>query len=305
MARTPPASTPAAPGLGARAFVWLQYLLPQHLLSRGVYWLTRRRARWFKNALIGSFLRGFKPDMSDALQPDALVYPSFNEFFTRVLRPDARPLAGGERCIVSPVDGTVSEAGALDGNRILQAKGRDYSLQELLAGQDALCARLAGGRFATIYLAPYNYHRIHMPVAGTLREAWLVPGRLFSVNTATAAQVPRLFARNERVVCVFDSPAGPFVVVLVGALFVGSMTTVWHGQVTPARGPRCVQRLQPMAAAPALQQPRGAELGWFNMGSTVVVLMPPGMAHWVPGLAAGRVVRMGQQIGELEPSRAP
>jgi phosphatidylserine decarboxylase len=294
----------ASPGAGARAFVLLQYLLPQHLLSRGVYWLTRSRAPWLKNALIRAFLRGFRPDMSDALQPDALSFASFNDFFTRRLRADARPPQGGARSILSPVDGAVSEAGAITGDRILQAKGRDYTLQELLAGDAALCAQLQGGSFATIYLAPFNYHRIHMPLAGRLRDAWLVPGALFSVNGVTAARVPRLFARNERLVCVFDSPAGPFVMVLVGALFVGSMNTVWHGEVTPRRGPRRVTPLTPSAGAPDLAQPRGAELGLFNMGSTVVLLLPPGMGRWQPELQSGRVLRVGELLGELLPAQA-
>ncbi|MFT3904904.1 MAG: archaetidylserine decarboxylase [Steroidobacteraceae bacterium] len=282
----------------ARVFVLLQYLLPQHLLSRGIYHLTRCRVHWVKDALIGAFMRGYRPVVSDAVQPDPHAYESFNAFFTRALRSDARPLAAAGQ-ILSPVDGAVSEAGDLDEDRLLQAKGRHYTLAELLAGHDDWCRKLRGGQFATIYLAPFNYHRIHMAAAGTLTDAWHVPGALFSVNNATAQRVPRLFARNERVVCAFDSPHGPYVLVLVGALFVGSMSTVWHGEVTPMRGPRRVQPLQPRPDAAPLQRAAGEELGRFNMGSTVILLTPPGFGRFAPRLRPGAVLRMGEAIGQL------
>ena len=281
----------------ARAFVALQYLLPQHLLSRGVWWLTRSQSPWLRGALIRSFMSGFSPDMSDASEADPGRYASFNDFFTRSLRANARPAPDSPEDIASPVDGTVSMAGTTDHGRLLQAKGRDYSLESLLAGRQPWVRQLDGGRFATFYLAPFNYHRIHMPLAGTLREAWYVPGRLFSVNGVTAARVPALFARNERVVLVFQGEAGCFAVVLVGALFVGSMSTVWHGDVTPAAR-RTVTTLRP---APDLQveayRARGAELGRFNMGSTVILLLPPGAARWDDTLTPGRAVRVGQTIG--------
>ena len=286
-------------GSAARLFIALQYLLPQHGLSRLVHALARLRMRWLKNALIGAFMRGFKPDLSDAIEKDPRAYASFNAFFTRALEPGARPLAAGEATLVSPVDGTVSECGDIVGDRLLQAKGHDYTLDALLAGREPLAGRFAGGRFATIYLAPYNYHRIHMPLAGRLTEAWYVPGRLFSVNHTTARHVAGLFARNERVVCAFDG-AVPFALVLVGALNVGSMETVWHGEITPRR-PRSLASL-PVDDPRTLE--RGAEMGRFNMGSTVILLLPPGRASWEGSLASGRILRVGERIGRLEPQQS-
>jgi phosphatidylserine decarboxylase len=283
----------------ARLFVALQYLLPHHLLCRLVYLLTRIRARWFKNLLIRAFVRGYAPDMSDALEPDPLKYRSFNAFFTRALRPQSRPAPADAERIVSPCDGTLSVAGSVHGNELLQAKSHRYSLEALLAAQADWAARLAGGLYATIYLAPYNYHRIHMPLSGRLSAAWHVPGRLFSVNAATVARVPGLFARNERIVCAFEGDRGPFALVLVGALFVGSMSTVWHGEVTPGGRAR-PRRLEPGGAVDAWQ-PRGAELGRFNMGSTVILLLPAGTAGWEPTLLPGVPLRVGQSLGSWTP----
>jgi phosphatidylserine decarboxylase len=278
-------------------FVALQYLLPHHLLCRLAYALTRSQVRWFKNWLIGAFMRGYAPEMADAAEPNPLAYPSFNAFFTRPLRAGARPLEADARALVSPCDGTVSVAGEIRGDRLLQAKSHDYTLAALLA-DPAWSARFAGGSFATLYLAPYNYHRVHMPLDGRLNAAWHVPGRLFSVNRQTAARVPGLFARNERVVCAFDGEHGPFIVILVGALFVGSMSTVWHGEITPSRTGSGVRTLQPGSQA-ALRQPRGAELGRFNMGSTVILLLPAGAVRWDSLLQPGVSVRVGQRLGTL------
>ena len=288
------------PGAGGRAFVALQHLLPQHGISRLVLGATRSRNPTFKNALIRLFMRGFKPDMRDAVETEPTAYASFNEFFTRALRPGTRPVDPDPRAIVSPVDGTVSEAGTLSADRLLQAKGHEYSLRALLAGNPAWERSFAGGTFATIYLAPYNYHRIHMPLAGELRESFYVPGRLFSVNRTTARLVPGLFARNERVFCGFDSGGMPWALILVGALNVGSMATVWHGDVTP-RKHREVTALPvvDVLAPPALD--KGAEMGRFNMGSTVILLFPPGATEWQRTLAAGQVLRMGERIGTLRP----
>ncbi len=221
----------------SRPFVTLQYLLPHHLLCRLVHALTRSRRAWLKNLLISRFVRHYRPVMDDALEPEPQRYPTFNAFFTRALRPGARPLDGEQTQILAPCDGTVSVCAAMPAGALLQGKGHYYSLEALLGGDAEWTCRLSGGHFATLYLAPYNYHRVHMPLPGTLCAAWHVPGRLFSVNAATAARVPGLFARNERIVCAFEGEQGPFVVVLVGALFVGSMETVWHGEVTPWRGP--------------------------------------------------------------------
>ena len=283
--------------MSGRLFVGMQYLLPQHFLTSIVYSLTRARAQPVKNTLISSFVRHFKPDMSDALQPDPLAYGSFNEFFTRALRDDARPADGDPRALVSPVDGTVSQLGPLDGSRLLQAKDIYYSVESLLGGNGDTAKDFAGGSFATLYLAPYNYHRIHMPLAGTLRAAWYTPGDLFSVNATTAASVAGLFARNERVACLFDGEHFRFAMILVGALFVGSMETVWHGEITPRR-PRRGAELHPEPRHAPLALPRGAEMGRFNMGSTVILLLPPGAARWHETLGPGTTIRVGQKLAQ-------
>jgi phosphatidylserine decarboxylase len=293
-----------APGAGGRAFVALQHLLPQHGISRLVLAATRSRSPAFKNAMIKLFVRGFRPDMADAVETEPTAYASFNEFFTRALRPGTRPVDDDPRALVSPVDGTVSEAGPLTDDRLLQAKGHDYTLRALLAGNAAWERTFAGGSFATIYLAPYNYHRIHMPLAGELRESFYVPGKLFSVNRTTAQLVPGLFSRNERVFCGFDGGGMPFGVILVGALNVGSMATVWHGDVTP-RKHREVTALPvrdasgPVTLAP-LALAKGDEMARFNMGSTVILLLPRGAVTWDASLVAGRTLRMGERIGTLQ-----
>jgi phosphatidylserine decarboxylase len=276
-------------------FITLQHLLPQHFLSRLVLRLTRVRARAVKDTLISQFVRGFRPDMSEAAPADALSYGSFNEFFTRSLRSGARPVDPDARTVTSPVDGTVSQIGRLEGSRLVQAKGRSFTLEDLLAAPpgSAWPARFRAGGFATLYLAPYNYHRIHMPLPGTLRDAWFVPGRLFSVNAATAAAVPDLFARNERVVCVFDD----FALVLVGALFVGSIATVWHGDITP--GGRRPAILPLDGSHSPLHLEKGAEMGRFNMGSTVILLTPADCADWLPALAPGSRIRMGEALARI------
>lgn len=276
-----------------RLFVWLQYLLPQHGLSRLVHWATRVRTAWFKNLVIRGFVRAFRVDMSDAAETRATAFPTFNAFFTRALVPGARPLPAADRAIACPVDGTVSQAGLAADGRLLQAKDRDYGLAGLVGDAD-LGARFAGGSFATIYLAPYNYHRIHMPLDGTLRRMIYLPGRLFSVNAATVRSVPRLFSRNERVVCEFDTAAGPMALVLVGALNVGSIETVWAGEVAPGR-PR--RRMTVDYDPGEITLDRGQEMGRFNMGSTVIALFSPGRVELDPGLSPTAVVRMGQSMG--------
>jgi phosphatidylserine decarboxylase len=281
-------------GIGGRLFVWLQYALPQHALSRLVLAATRVRMPWFKNLLTRGFLRLFSVDMREAAETDPYRYGSFNEFFTRALRAEARPIDPDPEKIASPVDGLVSECGAIDKDRLLQAKGRQYTLDELLARQP-WARSFEGGSFATLYLAPFNYHRIHMAVRGTLRDTVYVPGRLFSVNSATAGHIPRLFARNERVLTLFDTEFGQFALVMVGALNVGSMATVWAGDITPAAH-RVVTRIP----CPAVTLAKGDELGRFNMGSTVILLFEPRRAQWHPLLRAGSVVQFGQAIGRKE-----
>lgn len=277
--------------------VRLQFVLPHHLISRFVGAITRIRWRPFKNAFTAIFVAGYKPDLSDAVNPDPYAYEHFNAFFTRALKPGARPLAGDASTLVSPVDGTMSQSGSIERNLILQAKGWHYTLETLLAGAAPEWApRLAGGSFATIYLAPYNYHRIHMPVDGTLKDAWYVPGRLFSVSAIAAREVENLFARNERVVLLFEGAAGPFAVILVGALNVGSMDTIWHGTVAPRR-PRVVTQL-PLPAGPARHLARGEEVGRFNMGSTVILLFGAGAVE-LERIASGATMRLGQALGRI------
>jgi phosphatidylserine decarboxylase len=277
-----------------RAFIGLQHLLPQHLLSRLVRILTHSRIGVLRTTLIRVFLRHYPVDLSEAIHADPSRYLSFNDFFTRRLRPGARPADGDPRAVLCPVDGVVSQAGALIGDQLLQAKGIQYSAASLL-GAAAGAAAFAGGSFATLYLAPHNYHRIHMPLAGTLVRARYVPGDLYSVNEATAAGVPGLFTRNERIACVFDTAAGPMAVVLVGALFVGSMSLSWYGEVSSRdRRPRDLPARDPLIALE-----RGAELGCFNMGSTVVLMFAPGGPRLVDGLLPGRAVRVGERIAAL------
>ena len=288
-------------GLGDYLRAWPQYLLPHHALSRLVLAATRCKTRWWKQFLIDALRRRFDISLEDAVQSDARAFTSFNTFFTRALRAETRPLAQAAGSIASPVDGRVSQAGHIDGDRIFQAKGHDYSLQELLGGDAELAARFSGGDFATLYLSPRDYHRIHMPLTGTLTESVYVPGRLFSVAPHTVSTVPRVFARNERLVAVFETEAGPMAMVLVGALFVACIETVWAGVVTPPHGYR-VRRTDFRADnTKTIQLARGAEMGRFNMGSTVILLFGPQRVQWAANLSAGQPLRMGEAIGTLLP----
>jgi len=287
----------------SRLFVTLQHLLPHHLLCRMVYAVMRIRTSWLKNLLIGSFVRAYRPEMADAVEPNPKRYETFNAFFTRALRADARPIDPDPGRLVSPCDGTLSVADSLVGNRLLQAKGHYYTVEALLAAQKRITDSFSAGLYATIYLAPYNYHRLHMPLSGRLRDAWYIPGRLFSVNSTTVARVPGLFARNERVICLFDGEHTSFVLVLVGALFVGSMSTVWHGDITPWRGilPRSSAtpiKLRTIEGSDPWRE-RGAEFARFNMGSTIVMMMPPGAAQWDQALQPGQRLCVGQGMGSI------
>ena len=276
-------------------FADVQMILPTRFLSWCMFKLTRIESEGFKNWFIGFFLKLFPTiDLSEAEFSRAEDYRSFNHFFTRALKPGARPLAPAP-AFLCPVDGTVSQLGRIEEGRIFQAKGHHYTAAELL-GSEENAAPFNQGEFATIYLAPYNYHRIHMPADAKLRYWRYVPGRLFSVNAATARAMPRLFARNERVVVVFDTAQGPLAMVLVGALFVGSMETVWAGLISPPHkrsdDAGNYTPMQPVSLA------RGAEMGRFNMGSTVILLTGPKGVQWDPSLKNGTVVRMGQSIGQ-------
>lgn len=281
-----------------RRFVRLQELLPQHLLSRTMHRLARSTRPWLRNATLRTVLRAYPQiDLGEAANPDPFAYPSFNAFFTRALRPGARPLAGDARDLVSPVDGTMSQFGTIRDGQLLQAKGIHYTAGELLADASA-ATRYEGGAFACIYLAPYNYHRIHMPLAGRLAATRYVPGRLFSVNAATTRVVQGLFARNERVTCEFDTELGPLAVVMVGALFVGSIETVFAGEINPPaeRGGAVTN----VTTGVGTRFERGAELGRFNMGSTVVVLLGNRAARFAASLASGTPVRLGQALAGVE-----
>jgi len=278
---------------------WPLVLLPHQLLSRLVRQATRWQASGWKNFLIRRFIRLFDVDMSEA-ERTATDYADFNAFFTRALREGTRPLPPDPHAIACPVDGRVSACGRIDGDRILQAKGHDYSLTSLVGGDDGHAARFANGQFATLYLAPRDYHRIHMPCTGRLAETVYVPGRLYSVAPHTTRAIERLFTRNERLVAFFDTDSGPMAVVLVGAIFVSCMETVWDGIVNPHLG---MQRSHHDFTADGQQPrelPRGAELGRFNMGSTVILLFGPGQAQWSDTLKPGGAVRMGREIGTLQ-----
>jgi phosphatidylserine decarboxylase len=275
----------------------LQYVLPKHALSRVIYSVARSESPWIRNTFLRIFLSGYTLNMAEAVQSDPFAYPSFNDFFTRALRPGARPIDAGNDMIVSPVDGTVSQCGHLEDNLLLQAKGHRYSLEELLAGDAEAVQVYRGGSFACIYLAPYNYHRIHMPYAGTARGNLYVPGDLFSVNAVTVRSVPRVFARNERLVCDFATPLGRMAVILVGALFVGSIETVHCGEVNPPpRGRKTPVRI---ATGVGRRFAKGEELGRFNMGSTVVLLFERNRIAWDPALVAESKVQLGRSIGRM------
>jgi len=279
-----------------RAFIGLQYLLPQHFLSRLVGMIAASRIGFVRAALIRAFLVRYPVDLSEAVHAAPGDYLSFNDFFTRRLRAGARHFDPDPRAALCPVDGVVSQAGRIAGSTVLQAKGMEYSAAALLGGDAALAAEFADGNFTTLYLAPHNYHRVHMPLAGTLRIARFVPGDLFSVNAATAASVPGLFARNERLACIFDTSTGPMAVVLIGALFVGSMSLAWSGRIiAPSRRlPRDLPVRDPIIALD-----RGAELGWFNMGSTVIVMFPAGGPALDGAFVPGRAVRVGERLASL------
>ena len=285
-----------------RLAVLPQYLMPKGMLTRVAGRVARGRRGAATTRLIRWFVRRYGVDMSEAAEPDVAAYASFNDFFTRALRPDARPLAQAD--LVCPVDGAISQFGRIRGNQIFQAKGHDYSTPALLGGDAGLAAQFDDGHFATLYLSPKDYHRIHMPCAGSLRRMVHVPGELFSVNPTTARGVPGLFARNERVVCVFEGAAGPFVLVLVGATIVGSMATVWHGVVNPPRPGRVREWRYDADDAAAVELAQGAEMGRFLLGSTVVLLFPPGGLAFNPAWMPGGAVRMGEMMARRWVTRA-
>lgn len=276
------------------AFIILQHLLPQHLLSRLVGRVAECKAPWLKNLLITRFIKHYKVDMSEAAEPDPAHYSNFNAFFTRALREDARPMDDDPNGVCCPADGAISQLGKIQEGRIFQAKGQDYSLHKLLGGDPELAATFAEGSFATIYLSPRDYHRVHMPVTGTLRSMTYVPGDLFSVNAVTAENVQGLFARNERAVCIFDTELGPMAMVLVGAMIVAGIETVWSGQVAPVK--RTITRHDYQKPMNPVVIQKGEEMGRFKLGSTVVLLFGRDQVKWLEKYTANTPTRLGQAL---------
>ena len=268
---------------------------PHHMMSRAVYFATRLTSPRIAQPMINWFIKKFNVDMSEAEFPDIKAYQTFNEFFTRPLKIGARPIAMGDNILACPADGTVSETGSIHDHQIFQAKGHHYTVKELVGGDEVLASLFKDGRFATVYLAPYNYHRMHMPMDGLLKKMVHVPGRLFSVAQWTVRNIPRLFARNERLVCLFSTDAGPMVMVLVGAINVAAIETVWSGLVTPPRGKK-ISNFDYSDTQKSYK--KGEEMGRFNMGSTVILLTPPNV-EWSPEFEAGLVVKMGEAIGRF------
>jgi phosphatidylserine decarboxylase len=277
---------------------WPLAIMPHHLLSRMVRSATRWRVRWWKNLLIGWFIRHFKVDMSEAAEPSPAGYADFNSFFTRSLKPGARPQPGLPGTISSPVDGRISQIGNITDGRLIQAKGRNFSLVELLGGDERRAAAFQEGKFATLYLSPRDYHRIHMPCDARLVETAYIPGRLYSVAPHTTRTIPGLFTRNERLAALFETTAGPIAMVLVGAIFVACMETVWEGVIQPT-GATIRVRSYPREDGRQWQFLRGDEMGRFNMGSTVILLHGPGQVEWDPELSANQSIRIGQILGRF------
>ncbi|MEE8364976.1 MAG: archaetidylserine decarboxylase [Gammaproteobacteria bacterium] len=280
--------------------IGLFFVLPHHLISRLVYLITRLRGP-FVQPMIRWFIRRFNVDMSDATYENIKAYKTFNEFFTRDLKSGARPVVAGKNMLASPVDGTVSEAGTIEQGHIFQAKGHHYTTVELLGGDQTMAAFFKHGRFATIYLAPNNYHRLHMPLDAQLKKMIHVPGRLFSVAPWTVRTIPRIFTRNERVVCLFATGAGPLAMVLVGAINVAAIETVWSGLVTPPKGKKISDH--DYSHTKKLYS-KGEEMGRFNMGSTVI-LLTAGNVEWLKKIRANQSVKMGELIGHFPKRKKP
>jgi|TARA_Y100000589_G_C27140083_1_gene624262 phosphatidylserine decarboxylase len=277
----------------------MQYAMPKHFISRMVGKLAAAKAGGLTTALIKLFIKQYKIDMSEAKYPDPAHYKTFNEFFTRPLKEGIRPLAEESDIIAHPVDGAISQLGDVVDGQIIQAKGHDYSLQALLGGKEEDTAPFLGGKFATIYLAPKDYHRIHMPVDGTLSKMIYVPGDLFSVNPLTAQNVPNLFARNERVVAIFETEIGPLAMVLVGATIVASIETIWAGTVTPPAGKDVFSWNYPTTGDNAITLKKGEEMGRFKLGSTVILAWGANQAEFLSDQHPETVTRMGTPFAKI------
>ncbi|WON77267.1 archaetidylserine decarboxylase [Serratia sp. UGAL515B_01] len=277
----------------------LQYWLPKPALTHLAGWGAEKKAGWLTRLVVKAFVRYYRVEMQEAQNPDPASYATFNDFFVRPLRDGTRPIVEDPNILTLPADGTISQLGSIDDYQIFQAKGHHYTLEALLAGNHQLAEQFRHGLFATTYLAPRDYHRVHMPCDGILREMIYVPGDLFSVNPLTAANVPNLFARNERVICLFDTNFGPMVQILVGATIVGSIETVWAGTVTPPREGIIKRWTYPAEGMEgAIQLDKGQEMGRFKLGSTVINLFKPGSIQFAPQLNSGSVTRMGQAFAD-------
>lgn len=282
-----------------RIKITLQFWLPKLAMTRLAGWLAEKEAGWFTEMLIKLFIRCYRVNMSEALHANPQAYRTFNEFFTRPLKEDARPIVEGENWLALPADGTISQIGPIEENLLLQAKGHHYTLEALLAGNDAMAKLFNHGLFATIYLSPRDYHRVHMPCSGTLREMIYVPGDLFSVSPLTAENIPNLFARNERVICLFDTALGPMAQILVGATIVGSIETFWAKTVTPPRQGIIQRWTYPRADEEgAITLSKGAEMGRFKLGSTVITLFTANQIKFSAHLQNAVPTRMGEPFAQ-------
>jgi phosphatidylserine decarboxylase len=279
--------------------VRLQRILPAKFIGRVVRRVALSQQVQLKNTLIKSFIRLYNVELSDALNSDPESYKSFNDFFTRELKPGARPIDESSNAVCSPADGTLAEFGSIRGSQMIQAKGIHYTIEQLFAGQALSAQQFTNGTFATVYLAPYNYHRIHMPLAGTLTESIYVPGKLLSVNAATTAEVQGLYAENERLIHIFKSDSGPFAVIMVGALNVGSMTTAWGGEI-----PRHVRKnghhFLHTNGDPNTHYQKGDYLGHFNLGSTVIFIAGAEQVNWESNLEPGMTTWVGERMGHRQ-----
>ncbi len=273
-----------------------QRLIPARTIGRIIYGLTRNKTRWLKNFLIVGFTKLFKVDTAEAAKPVPDGYDSFNDFFTRSLKPGARVIDDDAQSLICPADGRIAQLGRARDGQLLQAKGMHFSAGDLL-GDSELAAELADCHFITIYLAPYNYHRLHMPLAGELEQSIFIPGRLYSVNLRTASAVPNLYSLNERLVCRFNGPIGRFALVLVGAMNVASISTAWHGEIQPR--PDGLPFKQSFSGSGTPRLAKGEYLGHFNMGSTIVLLGPEKITEWRADLRPGAEVRVGQSLARV------
>lgn len=277
-------------------FAFAQHITPQKTLSRAIGRIAECENRWVKNTFISQFVKKYQVDMSEAINSDPLSYRNFNDFFTRAIRPELRPICDQDDGIACPADGAISQLGNIEYGTLFQAKGHNYSLTDLLGGDASLSNQFLGGSFATVYLSPKDYHRVHMPLTGRLTKMIHIPGKLFSVNKVTAEQIPNVFARNERTVCLFDTEAGPMAVILVGAMIVASIETVWAGQVTPFNKQVVTWDY---GALNNIELKKGEEMGRFKLGSTAIVLFGKDAINWEESLQAETPTKMGMHFGRI------